>query len=58
MALVELRRLASCHKNFTRYLTLCEILEKKYGRVSFSLQDEDVSQHQIDGFLTNHPRFV
>ena len=48
MALVDLRRLASCRKDFNQYLSLCEILEKKYGGVSFSLRDEDVSQHQID----------
>ena len=48
MALVDLRRLASCRKDFSKYLSLCEILEKKSDRVSFSLRDDDVSQHQID----------
>ena len=48
MALVDLRRLASCRKDFTKYLSLCEILEKKSDRVSFSLRDGDASQHQID----------
>ena len=48
MALVDLRRLASCRKDFTEYLSLCEILEEKYDRVSFRLRDEDVNQHQID----------
>ena len=48
MALVDLRRLASCCKDFTEYLSLCEILAEKYNRVSFSLRDEDVNQHQID----------
>ena len=55
MALVDLRHLASCRKDFTKYLSLCEILEKKSDRVSFSLRDDNASQHQID---TNHPRFI
>ena len=48
MALVDLRRLGSCRKDFSKYLSLCEILEKRSDRVSFSLRDDDVSQHQID----------
>ena len=48
MALVDLRNLASCRKDFTLYISFCETLEKKYGRVSFNLQKEYVGQHQIE----------
>ena len=48
MALVDLRNLASCRKDFTLYISFCETLEKRYGRVSFNLQKEYVGQHQIE----------
>lgn len=48
MALVDLRNLASCRKDFTLYISFCETLEKKYGGVSFNLQKEYAGQHQID----------
>ena len=48
MAVVDLRRLAACRRDFAQYLSLCEILEKRYSGVSFSLNEEGVSQHQID----------
>lgn len=48
MAVVDLRRLAACRRDFAQYLSLCEILEKRYSGVSFSLNEEEVSQHQID----------
>lgn len=48
MAVVDLRCLAACRRDFAQYLPLCEILEKRYSGVSFSLNEEEVSQHQID----------
>lgn len=48
MAVVDLRRLAACHRDFAQYLSVCEILEKRYSGASFSLNEEEVSQHQID----------
>lgn len=48
IALVDLRNLASCRKDFTLYISFCETLEKKYGGVSFNLQKEYAGQHQID----------
>lgn len=44
MAVVDLRRLATCRRDFAQYLSLCEILAES----SFSLNEEEVSQHQID----------
>lgn len=43
MVLMDLRRLVLCRKDFSKYLLLCEILEKKSDRVLFSLRDDDVS---------------
>ena len=48
MAVVDLRRLAACRRDFAQYLSVCEILEKRYSGASFSLNEEEVSQHQID----------
>lgn len=48
MALVDLRQLAACRRNFVQYLSLCEMFEKKYSDVSFVWNQKEAVQHEID----------
>lgn len=58
MALVDLKQLGACRRNFVQYLSLCEILQKKYSGVSFVWNQKEAEQHQIESFPRDHARVL